>query len=386
MFFVPPSLLLALLTLAQAGAKPDEKPFDAGFASITEKELLVHVSEIAAPQLEGRDSPSEGLTRAGDYVIARLKEAGLTGGAAEQSFLQEYTLTRRAPVPEQCKLSFVLEKGDEQTFVFEEDFVPLPGCPGQGEGPLSFYGFGITEAEEKRYDDLKGRNCKGEIVMVLEGEPRSKKLFEGPEITEAADAYAKVKALEERGANGVLLVRRPPLEEFKGADGKPIAPTSIGFRYTWAPWNTSAPNIRSGRGGHGDEQGVNAHIPVLEISEAAATKLLGEDAAELAAKIESSGKPIRRERKELRVSLSAGLTTKPVAHPNVVGLVSGSDPALAKEYVVLGAHLDHIGVDPWGRIGCGADDNGSGSACLVELAQAFALAKPKRSPRLAVIK
>jgi hypothetical protein len=365
--------LLPLLLLQSQETLPPE--FEAGFASITEKDVLAHVTEIAAPQLEGRDSPSKGLTRAGEYIISRLKEAGVEPGGTDKSYRMEYTMQRRAPVPEECLLSCTIGKEAEIAFAFEEDFVPLPSCPGHAEGALSFYGFGITETDEKRYDDLKGKNCKGEVVMILEGEPRSKKLFEGPEITEAADTYAKVKALEERGAVAALLVRRPPVEEFKGADGKPIAPTPIGFRYTWANWNTGAPNIRSGRG----TRDVNVHIPVLEISEAAATRLLGEDVAQLAAKIESSGKPIRRERKEARVEVSSGLTEKLVPHPNVVGLVPGTDPDLAHEYVVLGAHLDHIGVDSWGRIGCGADDNGSGSACLVELAQAFALAKPKRS-------
>jgi Zn-dependent M28 family amino/carboxypeptidase len=63
----------------------------------------------------------------------------------------------------------------------------------------------------------------------------------------------------------------------------------------------------------------------------------------------------------------------------VVGILPGSDPERAKEYVVIGAHYDHIGVDPWGRIGFGADDNGSGVAALLELADALALARPARS-------
>jgi len=359
-----PALLLLGLLLLQEG-----QDFEAGFASISEKELFVHVTELAAPQLEGRDSPSEGLTRAGQYLIGRLEAMGAAGGMPDGGFRHGYSLEREAPAPERCFLAMTPEDGAEIVFVLEEDFVPLPGTEGEGEGPLSFFGFGITEADDKRYDDLKGKNCKGEVVMILEGEPRSKKLFEGPVITEAADVYTKVRALEERGARGVLVVRRPPAEEPKGLDGKPVAPVPLGFRHTWAEWVGEGRRVERSA----------PRIPVHEISAVAAARLLGEDVLELAQKIETGGKPLRRERKDVRVTLRAATTKKSVPLDNVVGLVRGSDPDLAGEYVVLGAHYDHIGVDPWGRIGCGADDNGSGSAGLLEIAEAMVKARPRRS-------
>lgn len=361
--------LYALLGLFAAQESPQN--FEAGFASILEKDLLVHVTELASPQLEGRDSPSEGLYRAGEYIIGRLKAAGLEPGASEQSYRMGYTVTHPTPVPEQCLLVMEPDAGDVVTFELEKDFVPFPSCPGEGEGRLTFFGFGITETGE-RYDDLKGKNCNGEVVMILESEPRHKKLFEGPEITSAADAYTKVKALEERGARGVLIVRRPPAEQPKGLDGKVVAPTELGFRHTWATWNHDLVRQQA-------NQSINAKIPVLEISQEAASKLLGEDVGELAAKIESSGKPIRKERKDVRVTLQAGTTEKPVPIDNIVGLLRGADPSLAGEYMVMGAHYDHIGVDARGRVGCGADDNGSGSSGLIELAEAMARARPRRS-------
>jgi len=364
-----PGAFLLIGSLALVLAQSPGKELDAGYDSITEKDLLVHVTELAAPQLEGRDSPSEGLFRAGEYLIGRMKAAGVAPCGQHDTYRMTYTLKNPAPL-ENCLLAMTPEGGEERVFVLEEDYVPLPSCPGDGEGPLSFFGFGITESEEKRYDDLKGKNCKGEIVMVLEGEPRSKKLFEGPVVTRAADGYAKVKALEERGAHGVLIVRRPPAEQLKGLEGRLVAPSPIGFRHTWAHWNHK---------GDQPAHSINAKIPVLEITEATASLLLGEDVAELASKIESSGKPVRREVKGVRVTLRSAIGEKPLPIDNIVGVVRGSDPALAEEYVVLGAHYDHVGVDAWGRIGPGADDNGSGSAGLMEIAEAMALAKPKRS-------
>jgi hypothetical protein len=155
----------------------------------------------------------------------------------------------------------------------------------------------------------------------------------------------------------------------KGLDGRPVAAAPLGFRYSWAHWVGE-----SGRG-----EASMPHIPVHEVTPAVATTLLGEDVLKLAAQIESSGKPVRRERPDVRVSLRAGTSRQQVPLDNIVGLVRGSDPVLGAEYLVMGAHYDHIGVDTWGRVGCGADDNGSGSSGLLEQAEAMALAKPKRS-------
>jgi hypothetical protein len=366
---------LALL-LPLAFLLPQEGPgtggHEVGFASIEEKDLFVHVSELASPELEGRDSPSDGLLRAGDYLIERLKAAGFQPGVGGASFRQNYTVKRMAPVAGGCLLAAKPKDGDEFEFTLEKEFVPLPHATGEAEGTLSFYGYGITESGE-RYDDLHGKNMKGEVVMILEGEPRSKKLFDGPEVTKAADVYSKLKALEERGARGVLVVRRPPEpskgQPRKGFNGRVIAPTEIGFRHTWASWVNREDAAHSATLG----------IPALEIDLATATKLLGEDVGELAAKIDSTGKPVRRQREDLFVTLKSGVSEQLVPIDNIVGILPGADAALAKEMLVLGAHYDHIGVDARGRIGCGADDNGSGSAGLVELAEAFALSKPKRS-------
>src|SRR5262245_4896466 len=132
------SPLLALLLVFPAQEPgPD---FEAGFASITEKDLLVHATELASPQLEGRDSPSEGLRRAGDYIVGRLKAAGVESGMPDGSYRMGYTVEKEAPVAEECLLAMTPEKGEEVTFVLGQDFVPLPGCAGEGEGKLSFFG------------------------------------------------------------------------------------------------------------------------------------------------------------------------------------------------------------------------------------------------------
>ena len=351
------------------GLAPAERktgaPFALAFESIALAEVEHDIRFLAAPGLEGRDSPSPGLEKAADYIEERMRSAGLVGAGKDQSFRMPFLLDRLEPDPELCRLESTRQPEPEE-FELGEDYVPLPGCEGVAEGELVFVGFGIS-SRKHRYDDLRGLRLRGRIALFLQGEPAHEKLFEGPqEVTGAADVYTKILGLEKAGVAGVIVVRRPPGGEPAPADQE------LGFRYTWARWNpaTTAPMSARGR-----EQ----EIPALEVSTRTADALLGQDVLELARRIEQTGKPVRVDppATTLRISSASRRARVPVA--NVVGLVRGTDPELADEYVVIGAHYDHIGVDAYGRIGLGADDNASGTSAMLEVVEALQLAGPRRS-------
>src|SRR6188474_1728737 len=97
---------------------------------------------------------------------------------------------------------------------------------GSAEGEAVLYGFGIDDDAEK-YDDITGE-VKGTIAVIVEGEPRHKKKFEGTEVSAASHVYAKLAKLQEAGAAGVLIVRR--------LEGEGAAPLPLAFRHTWASW------------------------------------------------------------------------------------------------------------------------------------------------------
>ncbi len=372
-------VLFALASLATAAG--DDDGFEVGLASITEDEILAHVTMVADPSVEGRDTPSEGQARVAAKIaglfgewglvyapdsLEVMEEYGLDGpdrDATEGTFYRPFTRQLDAPLPDRCSLLLMPGKGDDVLFEFGTDYVPVHRASGGVRGDLLFAGFGITEKKE-RYDDYKGLRPKGAVVLFFEGEPRHKKKFEGPEVTDWGSIWTKLQHAEKIGAVGALVVRRQPVDALYPEEN------NLDFRYSWA----SFMDRRRGR-----TRRPSRALPALEISMECATELLGTDAEALVKKMDRSGRPNKVRTKGLQVSFDSTTGEREVRLDNVVGIVRGSDEALRDEFVVIGAHYDHIGVGPRGRVGCGADDNGSGVASLLEVAQAMSLFPPRRS-------
>jgi|GEM_PF-111837 len=356
-------------------APTGEANFEAGSESITEQGILSDLTFLASEALEGRDSPSAGLAMAAEHLAAELASFGYKGAGPEDSFRVGFSRELPSPVASGCSLAAVTEQAGELTFELGTDFVPLWNASGSASGEAVFVTFGIESRKEK-YDDVSGK-LDGTIAVILSGEPNHKRKFEGSEITPAADLYSKLPGLAAAGVVGVLSVRRPPpapapktsrRSKDDAPDPNPIA-AKMGFRHTWAHWNdgTRPPVI------------TPAELPVLEITPAVAQALLGFDVLEPGTAVDRSGKAPKPIHSGTVVELSAKSAVTSVDIHNVVGLLKGSDPELANEVVVIGAHYDHLGVDPRGRVAHGADDNGSGTAALLAVARALAAAQPRRT-------
>lgn len=371
-------LLIALWTgraLAAGAGHPG------GFATIVRDDVEAHVLALAAPGREGRDTPSLGLEEAARYVAARFHAAGLrpapdvaaaTGAddaarrAAEvEAFLRPFTQEHATPDPARSKLALAAPAGEQRDFELGRDFVPLPGCEGEAAGELVFVGFGILERSE-RWNELSGETLRGRIAVFVEGEPRHKKRFDGPEVSKAASLPSKLDALREAGAAGAILVRRPTVLGAADHAGDAHDKEGLGFRHTLARWEGDA----------APDSLPATTLPAVEVTAACASALLGADVLAAVAAIEQKMAPQKLDVRGRRAVLGSGVARMPVRVDNVVGLVPGAD--LADEYVVLGAHYDHVGIDLRGRIGVGADDNASGTAALIELAEALAAAGPRR--------
>ena len=354
-----PALLLAAASLLPGEHRP-------GFDTITEKDVAADLHALASAPLEGRDSPSVGLTRAGDYIIGRFQAAGLEGAGEGGAFRLPWGRNLPAPRAEGCQLVLEVEGEEPLTFELARDFVPLVDCNGAAEGKPVFCGFGISSKKEK-YDDLKGVALKGCVAVILDGEPRHARKFEGELVTPEADVHVKLRHLAAAGAEAVVIVQRPPADQPKDLD-----PPALAFRHTWATWNVTA-NQRD------PEVPRSLELAVVEVTPDVASKILGADVLAMAAGLDVTARPDSGKPRDALLKVSSATEERSVPIDNIGGIVRGSDPALSGEYVVVGAHYDHVGVGVRGQIGYGADDNASGTTAMLEVVQALAAAHPRRS-------
>ena len=332
--------------------------------------MKAHVMFLASDQLRGRDAGSPEYDIAAQYVASQFYAAGLRPAGDDGSYLQKVPLLSYK-LAGQGSMTLT-PKGKNATPValeFGKEYVPSPD-PTKAETKVSaqvvFVGYGIVYPQGKR-DDYKGVDVRGKIVAFFGGAPKS---FPGEERAHFGGANTKAAIARERGAVGFITIETP-------AAVKAGRPLTLGWdrgRMTWA---------------HADGTGffIAAGTPQLgSISMAGAEKLFAGSKtpwAKVAKLAEDDNATFKAE--VLPTTLSAELKTETtkVTSYNVAGMIPGSDPALAKEVVVLSAHLDHVGVGRANAKGDtiynGAMDNAVGIATLIEEAKRFkASGKPPR--------
>ena len=368
----PALAALAVSTLAVSLAAQQRAP---GAESIRQEELRADLFFLAGDAMRGRLTDTVENLATADYIRARFERLGLKPAAPGDSYFQNYNLMT-ATLGEGNALQVQTATGALQRLEHGQEFYPQRfSASGEVTAPVVFAGFGIT-APRWQYDDYAGGDVKGAIVLVLDHEPGErdeKSPFEGVVTAEPATAWRKALAAQEKGAVGILFVsdvhNHPAATNFEQAARGvwPAAPPHL-KTYTLAAW---ADRIR---------------IPAAQVSPALAATLIagtGKSLAALAASAETARGFAALPLPGARVTLRTSVVRHTVPDRNVVALLEGSDPALKNEWVLVTAHFDHNGADG-AQIFNGADDNGSGTVALLEIADAYALAaaqgqRPKRS-------
>ncbi len=325
---------------------------NAAEASITAADLLARVEYLTSVPLAGRLPGTKGFTLAAESAAAHFAQLGLQPGG-EDGFFQHLPIEANEVIGHPV---FGLI-GSETPFVLGEDYV-FRGFTGQGQfsAPVVFCGYGLSDPEGG-YDDYSSIDVKGKIVLVFKQGP-SWGRPDGESWGESNNPRPKANTAAAHGALAVLLVSKPN-------DAKP------------------QPLIGSVLHGEGKHAG---RIPQLQISLAVAADLLQADGLSLSHLQESIDEQKKPSSMELKSSVELKVETRYQAAAdtwNVVGILPGGDPELRKQYLVLGAHLDHVGLQAGSALFPGANDNASGSAAVMEIAEAFTLAGA--APRRTVI-
>lgn len=356
-------LAAALLAAPLAHAQTAPQPLPPEQAA-----LKGHVQFLASDALRGREAGTRDYDIAAEYVAAQMLAIGLRPGV-EGSWFQPLKLVAFKPA-EKAKWSLVRESS-EIPLQFGIDFVntPAPATPDfKAEGGMVFAGYGIVYPEGKR-DDYKGLDVKGKIVAILPGVPKGL-----PNEVEAhfGDDEAKAAIAQARGAVAVVVLESVAQREQFPFEA--IVPYYDYERNTWARPDGTAFAVAAGAPPVGYVGAVGAE----KLFQGARIKW----SEVLAAERKGGRIPTGPLVGTLKVASKTRLVTQSTR--NVVGMIPGSDPSLKGEYVVLSAHLDHVGVGDavnGDRIYNGAMDNAVGVSTMLEVARRFVASgeKPKRS-------
>jgi hypothetical protein len=364
--------LLCTLLCVSLSAQQDKAPFN---ESIRVADLKADLFFLAGDGFKGRlvGTPENAL--AAEFVRSRFERAGLKAGAPGNSFVQPVNLMI-ATLGRENLLEIASSDGTTMRLRPEQDFYPQRfSASAHVRAPLSYAGFGIS-SPSLSYDDYGGDRVKGRVVLILEHEPGERdpqSPFDGVVTAESAVPIKKALAAQAHGAVGVLFVsdvhNHPGVLNFEAQARAfwPEQPPRVD-RFTLASWAD------------------RLHIPVAQVSPALAEMLVrgsGRALADLSRAAETARgfEPIALDGVE--IALTTSVDRHVVPDRNVLGFIEGSDPALKNEVVIVSAHYDHEGQDG-ALIFNGADDDGSGTVALIEIAEAYGLAaqagqRPRRT-------
>jgi hypothetical protein len=337
-----------------------------------------HIAFLADDALEGRNVGTVGFEKAAAYVEGQFKTIGLTPGGAG-GYRQPVKFESRVLVAEESRLVLVRD-GKEQPLTLGDDasLTARGELNGDFEAPLVFIGYGLS-IPDAHWDDLAGLDLHGKIaVYVNVPAPANVSDNVRSHMSSAGERWA---VLRKTGAIGIATIPNP----------NPPAGTTP---------DASSPASTAGGGGRGrgrsaepivlladrDLQEQAGQVVSVTVTRLGAEKLLsgsGHSLAELN-QLVADKKPLPRFALPGTLRAHAALKRNPIDSENVIGIYEGSDPRLKSEYVVMSAHLDHVGV---GRavngdtVYNGAMDDASGVASIIEIARLLkeSGAKPMRS-------
>jgi hypothetical protein len=312
---------------------------------------LSDIKILTQDKMEGRGDGTKGLVRAEHFLESRYKSLGLEP-AGTQGFLQPFTVTTGAKLKGKNHLT-IQNAGNKTDLKLNQEFVPFSfSGSGTVNAPLVFAGYGVT-ADEFAYDDYAGIDVKDKIAVLFRYEPSSFAAKAGNQgVTHHSQLIAKAINARNHGARGLILLNG------KLGDGEEDSLTRFG--------SVSGPE--------------NVGVLFAQVKNEIAGswfQAAGKSWKEVQEQINTNGKPVSFAFPEsLHANLAVDVETTHATVNNVLAYL----PGRTDEYVILGAHYDHLGRGNFdslapsqiGQIHPGADDNASGTAGLLELARLLA--------------
>jgi Zn-dependent M28 family amino/carboxypeptidase len=364
-----PTVLISMAVASIAAASTALAQTDGAPSRITPQEIDGHLRFLSSDLLEGRAPATRGGQLAEQYIASELMAFGVKPGVGDTSYFQRVPIDVVKADPASIKVT--ASGKATATLRFTDDVVVWPGSAtdaSSAHGELVFVGYGAS-APEYKWDDFKGTDVRGKILLVLVNDPPAPAsepaLFGGKAMTYYGRWTYKYEEAERRGAAGMLIVHTTERAGYPWQ--VVVGSNSVEHRLLPRPANAPAPI------------GVRGWI-----TDSAATALLaqaGLNMADLRKRAES--RDFRPVPTGITIDATMRNSLQHMSSNNVVGVVRGIDPKVRDEYVAYSAHWDHLGIGPvvnGDSIYNGAADNASGVASVLTIAHAAAEGvKPRRS-------
>jgi aminopeptidase YwaD len=327
---------------------------------ITKEELKEHISYLASDSLKGRKPGTPGGRLAAEYIRDFFKESGMDLPAEEG--MQYFDVVTNIELGENNALSF-----NDYNAAPQEEFVPFSfSSNGELESEVAFVGYGFDiSTDSLKWNDYENIDIEGKWVMILRGDPeldKTESVF-----AEYSDERAKALTAKDKGAAGILFVSGPAVSENDEL-------VSLFF----------------------DKSLSGSGIPLINIKRSLANEIIkssGNTIEGLSQNIDSL-RQIISFNTNVSLKASTDLHQTKVKTQNVIGIIESDDPEYKDEYIVIGAHYDHLGMGGPGSgsrkpdtiaVHNGADDNASGVAGIMEIARNLAAIKADLKRSVVVI-
>jgi len=334
--------------------------------------LMAHIRALSSDEFEGRGPGAKGEEVTIAYLQKQYRDLGLEPGNPDGTYLQAVPLVGTRPDPN-MKLTFT-GHGKTMQLAFEKDFVAQTRRTVDSvhlDADMIFAGYGV-QAPEYKWDDFKGVDVKGKVIVVLINDPPvpDERIFGGKAMTYYGRWTYKYEKAAELGAAGCLIVHE-------------TGPAGYPWDVVRDSWSGEAFNLVSA-----DKNMHRAAVEgwITHEQAQALFKVAGLDfEAEKKRAVSPDFHPVPL---GMKAQLDIHNTLRTIQSHNVIAKRTGSDPSLKNQYVIYSAHWDHFGIGPevnGDKIYHGALDNASGTAALLEIAGAYAQLKPENAPKRTII-
>jgi hypothetical protein len=364
-------VLLSVAVVLSVSALVAQSPAPA-LESIRVADLRADLFFLSSDAMRGRLTNTNENLVASEWIKSRFERLGLS--AAVPGYFQNYNLM--TVTLGQANALEIIEADTASAVAHGEGYYTQRfSATAEARGPVVFAGYGIT-APDLGYDDYRAADLvKGAIVLVIDHEPGERdpeSPFDGVVTSDAGGALKKAQAAQAKGAAGILYV--------SDVHNHPGVGANLTARVAW-------PAQPSRLGTYSIDAWMNGiRIPAAQISVELAARLVKGSGKTLEELARTADRPRGIEAIRLpgvEVHLTAAVDRHPVPDRNVLAKIEGADPRLKDEWVIVSAHFDHDGATAQ-QILNGADDDGSGTVGLLEIAEAYVLAasagqRPKRS-------